>query len=653
MRKVVVIFLFFLMAGSVLAKDYKLESPSGSVQLVVNVSRADGILAQTFFDGNVMMTIGPIEMDVEGLEILGKNPRVRKVHRAVVNEEFMPVVREKRAVVANNYNELTLLFRSGFRLEFRAYDDAIAYRFTTELEQKIQVNNEYVRYDFPGDPSIFFPAEESFFTHSERLYEHLRIKDITEDQFASLPALVDCESGCKILLTEANLEDYPGLYIEGSGNSSAGLSGLFPGFVLEEKLFRDRDMKPMKRADYIAVTTGDRSFPWRVAAFSSLDKDLISNDIVLRLAPEPRVDDTSWIKPGLVSWDWWNASNNFGVPFKSGVNTATYKYHIDFAADYGLEYIILDEGWSIPGDLFNINPDCDMEEIMSYAKEKNVGVILWVLWNALDKDLERALSQFEEWGVKGIKVDFMQRDDQAMVNYYWKVAKAAAQHKLLVDFHGAYKPTGLRRAYPNCINREGLKGLENAKWSDIMTPDHDCTLPFIRMVAGPMDYTPGAMRNAQKINYHISFTRPMSQGTRCHQLALYVLFESPIQMLCDLPSHYYKEPLAMEFLSVVPSVWDETIPLFGVVGDYVGVARKSGDNYFIGVITDWSERDLNLDLNFLPDGRYELTQYFDGLNADRYAEDFANEVLMINSGDKQTIHLAPGGGWVGIIKPVK
>jgi len=648
MKRLLIVFIAFLFGACLFAKEYKLTSPSENIELLVSVDRNNGIFGQVSVDGIEMMRFGPIQMDIDGIGMLGSDPRVRKVHRSVVDEEFMPVVREKRAVISDHYKELSLLFKENFRLDFRAYDDGVAYRFRTELDGEIQVNNESVQFDFMDNPMIYYPTEESFFTHSERCYEYLTLAEIPTTKFASLPALIDRNDGVKVLLTEAHLEDYPGLYIQGSGDSKASLTGLFPAFVLEEKLYRDRDMKPEKRADYIALTSGTRSFPWRVAAFSESDEELIGNDIVLRLAPESRIDDTSWIKPGLVSWDWWNASNNVGVPFRSGVNTATYKYHIDFAADYGLEYIILDEGWSVPDDLFKLNPECDMEEIISYAHEKKVGIILWVLWNALDNDLERALDQFKQWGVKGIKVDFMQRDDQAMVNYYWKVAKAAAQRELLVDFHGAYKPTGIRRAYPNCMNREGLKGLENAKWSDIMTPDHDCTIPFIRMVAGPMDYTPGAMRNAQKSNFNIAFNRPMSQGTRCHQLALYVLFESPIQMLCDAPSQYYREPLVMDFLSEVPSVWDETIPLFGKVGDYLGVARKSGDKWFIGVITDWDAREFDIDLSFLGDGEFSLTEFVDGINADQYGEDFEKRTQKVSAKQKISVKLAPGGGWAGV-----
>lgn len=426
--------------------------------------------------------------------------------------------------------------------------------------------------------------------------------------------------------------------------------------MLTEKLFRDRNVRPETVAGFIAKTKGNRYFPWRVAAFTAEDKDILGNDIVYRLASPSRIDDTSWIRPGKVAWDWWNATNNKGVPFRSGVNTETYKYHIDFASKYGIEYVILDEGWSVPADLFKINPIVDVPEICRYAKNKGVGVILWCLWNALDRDLERALDQFKTWDVKGIKVDFMQRDDQAMVNYYWKVSKAAAERHLMVDFHGAYKPSGLERTYPNMVTREGVKGLEHNKWSTDVTPDHDCTLPFIRMFAGPMDYTPGAMRNSEEGNFVAVFTRPMSQGTRCHQLGLYVVFESPLQMLSDAPSAYFREPECMEFLSAVPSVWDETVPLAGKVGDYVAVARKSGNTWYIGALNDWTPRELEIKLDFLPAGNYELTEFRDGINADQYAEDFIKDVrgvrgvTDVKDVEVLRIKMAPGGGYASIIR---
>ncbi len=652
MKKLFFVLLsgLLIFPGSMFAKEYKLISPEGKSSVSVSIDKKDGITAKVYYLDKEMVALGPIGIEIEGEGVFGSSSKVRRVNYREADDIIKPVVWEKRSAIPDRYKEMEIIFKEPFRLIFRVYDDGVAYRLKTDIDGEIRVKDEKVNFIFPEDENVFYPTDESFFTHSERLYEQLRLSDINPDKLASTPFLIDRKDGLSVLITEAHLEDYPGMYVKGNSDNPLLLDVVFPHFVLKDKLNRDRDVKPVEVADYIAVTDGSRFFPWRLVAFEQDDKDILDNQIVFRLSPESRLDDTSWIKPGKVSWDWWNACNNYGVPFISGVNTATYKYHIDFAADYGLDYIILDEGWSTPADLFEMNPDVNVPEICEYADKKGVGVILWVLWNALDKDLDKALDQFAEWNVKGIKVDFMQRDDQWMVNYYWRVSKAAAKRHMLVDFHGAYKPAGLRSAYPNMITREGVKGLENAKWSEDITPDHDCTLPFIRQFAGPIDYTPGAMRNAQKKNYNISFTRPMSQGTRAHQLALYVVFESPLQMLADAPSNYYREPLSMEFLSAVPSVWDETIPLFGKVGDYVGVARRSGDERDIGAITDWAERDFDIDLGFLPNGNFELVEFKDGPNAANHAEDLTKETVRVSSGDKIKIHLAPGGGYAAIVR---
>jgi alpha-glucosidase len=377
---------------------------------------------------------------------------------------------------------------------------------------------------------------------------------------------------------------------------------------------------------------------------------LIENDIVYRLGSPLKLKDTQWINPGKVAWDWWNANNVFGVNFKSGINTETYKYYVDFASRYGLEYIILDEGWSKPSDLFEINPDMNMDELFAYAKSKNVGIILWVTSKALDDKMQEALDRFEKLGVKGIKVDFMQRDDQVMVNFYEKVAVEAAKRKLLVDFHGAYKPTGFSRAYPHVLTREGVYGLEQSKWATNNTPEEAVTIPFTRMFAGPMDYTPGAMRNAAKGMFAPIFNQPMSQGTRCHQLAMYVVYESPLQMLCDSPSMYLREPEVMEFLSVVPTTWDETRALNAKAADYLTVARKKGDDWYIGSMTDWTPRDFDIDLSFLGEGKCQALIFADGINADRVGSDYTKTKRDVTKSDRLTIHLAPGGGWAAIFK---
>ncbi len=637
-----------MLTSAIFADDYQLVSPGGKARIVVKVDKKAGITADVFYLNKTITNLGPMAMETGTGTVLGSSPVVRKVVKRTADEIIRPSVQQKRKEIPDQYTELELIFKNSYRLIFRAYDDGVAYRFKTDLEDELIIRSEQVLFTFPENENSWIPTDASMFTHSERLYTQMRLSEIGPDTLSSVPILIDRADGIKVLVTEAGLEDYPGLYVYGTNGNT--LKVRFPHYVLTEKLNRDRNVRPDQVADYIAKTTGNRFFPWRVVAFAATDKDIIGNDIVYRLASPCRLDDTSWIKPGKVAWDWWNATNNKDVPFRSGVNTETYKYYIDFAAKYGIEYIILDEGWSVPADLFKINPDVDVPGICRYAESKGVGVILWCLWNALDKDLDQALDQFKAWNVKGVKVDFMQRDDQAMVNYYWKVSKAAAQRKMLVDFHGAYKPAGLERTYPNMLTREGVKGLENCKWSSDITPDHDCTLPFIRMFAGPMDYTPGAMRNAERVNFNAVFTRPMSQGTRCHQLGLYVIFESPLQMLADAPSNYLREPECMEFLSIVPSVWDQTVPLAGKVGDYVAVARQSGTDWYIGALTDWTPRELEVKLDFLPGGTYLMTEFRDGINADQFAEDFVKETRIVKPGETIKVKMAPGGGYAAMLK---
>jgi alpha-glucosidase len=487
------------------------------------------------------------------------------------------------------------------------------------------------------------------FSHQERQYLYLPVSEVTDKRFSSIPVLVDAPGNDKIAITEADLFDYPGLYLTGARHNPRQLTGIFPHYPLKEQMTRDRDVRVVERADYLARTAGSRTFPWRVMVITEKDGDLISSQMVYKLSRPSQLVDVSWIVPGKVAWDWWNANNIYGVDFRSGINTDTYKHYIDFASAYGIEYIILDEGWYELGDLMKINPDIDMEELMRYGKEKNVGIILWVVWKTLWDQLDVALDQFERWGVKGIKVDFMQRDDQWMVNYYWKIAEESAKRHLLVDFHGSYKPAGLHRSWPNVLTREGVRGLEWNKWSDGASPENALAIAFIRMLAGPLDYTPGAMLNATRAQFRPVFDVPMSQGTRCQQLAMYVVFESPLQMLADSPSHYYEEEECMEFLSPVPTVWDETVVLDGKVGDYVVLARRNDDTWYLAAMTDWTARDIEIPLSFLNDKSYNIKIWKDGINADKYAEDFRNEQMTVKGGDTLQVHLAPGGGMVAVI----
>ena len=629
--------------SSLSGKTHEVYSPDKKIKVVIQVDT--GISYSVFCDGREILGPSSISLTIEGAGILGREPHLSGVKSRSANEKIIPTVKEKRAVIADRFNEAVLTFKGNYGLVFRAYDDGVAYRFFTRLKGRVKVLSEEVSYKFGRDHSVYFPVAESFLSSFERNYSYLALSQVTAEKMAFLPVLVDIKDGPKVAITEADLDDYPGLYLSGSADGSAALHGMFAAYPLKEELKRDRTLAVAERAGYIADTNGSREFPWRVLAIARRDGELIENDIVYRLARPLALKDTSWIQPGKVAWDWWNDLNLFGVDFEAGINTKTYKHYVDFAARYGIEYIILDEGWSDAEDLLKTNPALEMPELLSYARDKNVGLILWCVWLTLDRQLDEALDLFGKWGVRGIKVDFMDRDDQKVVNFYKRVAAEAAKRKLVVDFHGAFKPTGLRREYPNVLTREGVLGLEYSKWSKSVTPEHDLLIPFIRMLAGPMDFTPGAMRNAAEKSFQPVFSEPMSQGTRCHQLAMFVVYESPLQMLSDSPSAYMREPEIMDFLGKVPTVWDETVGLEAGVGDFVAVARKSGDDWYVGAMTDWAPRELEIDFWFLGAGEYRADVYADGANAARYASDYTRARLTVKAGDRLKVRLAPGGGW--------
>ncbi|RIJ50866.1 glycoside hydrolase family 97 protein [Maribellus luteus] len=647
MKRLLIVICLLVVANVMMAKEYELSSPNGRISLKVNVD--ENCTYSVFLGDQQIIMASPIALELDNGEVWGKDARVRKAKVTSHSQELTPVVQRKYAKIQDDYNQLTLSFK-GYSLEFRAYDEGAAYRWVSALKGEYKVKSEQASFVFPADHTTWFPEEESMFSHQEREYLKVNLSAIGSDRFCSTGMLVDCGNGVKTYISESDLMDYPGMFLKGDDQNQNALVGKFAGVVLEEKQLNDRNVKPTKYADYIAQCNGPRSFPWRALLITENDEALVQSELIYKLAPELKIQNTEWIKPGKVAWDWWNANNIYGVDFESGVNNDTYKYYIDFASKNKLEYVILDEGWYHLENIMDVVDEIDIQELVDYGKERNVGVILWVVWKALDDQLEKALDQFEAWGVKGIKIDFMQRDDQWMVNFYEKIARECAERELLVDYHGAYKPAGLERAYPNVITYEGVKGMENAKWSSLPDPEHNVTLPFTRMVAGAMDYTPGAMINTTKKNFREVFTQPMSSGTRCHQLAMYVVFESPLQMLCDNPSNYYREPECMKFLSVVPSVWDDTKVLQGKVGDYVAIARRSGDTWYIGAMTDWDARDLSLDLDFLGDGNYSMSVWKDGVNADKHAADFAQENQDVNSASKINIKMAPGGGWAAIIE---
>lgn len=629
------------------ATTYELRSPNGKISVLIRIG--ERIEYDVVLNQRVLLQNATSSIDIERRK-LGLRPQVHSATPATVNRELRPPVPQKFATIREHFNELHLQMKGEYGVRFRAYDEGVAYRLETSLQQsEVKVYDEEATFRFSANYHVYYPKEESFFSHNEREFIYLPMKDISETAIASLPAVVSTNEGVKVIIAESDVDDYPGLWLHGNSNNS--LSATFAHYPVKEELKGDRDLRVTKLADHIAVTKGRRTFPWRIIGIAANDAGVITNHLVYLLAKPSQVKDTSWIKPGKVAWDWYNANNIYGVNFKSGINTATYKYYIDFASKHGIEYVIFDEGWYKLGNLLEVVPEMNIETLVAYGKQKNVGIILWVVWKTLDDQFEPAFNQFEKWGVKGLKVDFMQRDDQPVMNFYEKVCREAAKRKMLVDFHGAIRPALMTRTWPNLLTTEGVRGLEQSKWSKLANPEHNVTLPFTRMFLGPMDYTPGAMLNSgNEKNFSAIFERPMSLGTRCHQLALYVIYESALQMLADSPSHYLREPEIMRFLGPIPTVWDDTRVLQAKMGDYVAIARRKNTDWYVGAITDWTPRELQLDLSFLPNGNYQLQAFQDGVNADRLGSDYERATRIVNKNIKLNIKLTGGGGWAARIR---
>lgn len=649
MRKILIALLGVLSISGIAnaQKRYVLTSPDK--QITATITAGDTLTYKVDYKGETILQPSKLMLTFGGLKTFGVKPKVANAKQTSVDEIIDAVVAQKSSKIADSYNQLTIKFRRGYAIAFRAYNDGIAYRWQTTIKGEHIVKDELVEFAFADKAKLWFPEEKSIYSHQERKYSYINLSEVGPTRFGSTGMLVDLGKA-KVYLSESDLEEYPGMFLRGSASKPNSLIGKFAGYPLEVKSKSDRDEVVTQYADFLAKTAGSRTFPWRLMVITDNDIKLAESMMVYKLASENRIKDPSWIKPGKVAWDWWNDLNIYNTEIKSGVNTETYKYYIDFASKYGLRYIILDEGWYHLEDVLKVKKEVNIEELISYGKSKNVDIILWVTWKALNEKMDEALAQFEKWGVKGIKVDFMQRDDQKMVEFYYTTASKAAEHKLLVDYHGAYKPTGLQRTFPNVISFEGVYGLEQNKWTDDETVDHNVTLPFIRMVAGPMDFTPGAMLNATKDEFKANWSRPMAYGTRCHQLGMYVIYESPLQMLADSPSNYYHEPAAMDFLSKVPTVWDETRGIDGKVGDFIIMARRSGNQWYIGGMTDWTSRDATIKLDFLPEGEHTLTLWQDGPNADKAAVDCITKKIKVSKGQTITIPMAKGGGFVGIIE---
>lgn len=657
MKKKFPFILIFLQAALILQAQKNqyltVKSPDENISLKIEIGSKINWSVQ--HKGQEIIAPSAISIQLEGGEVLGDNARARSKMESVNTE--IQAINYKKGVIPAHYNQITLNCSNHYDLIFRVYDDAVAYRFLTTIKGEITILNEEANFNFNKDYKAFIPymwdyRDGRIFNCSfESLYDEQKISRFKQDSLAFLPLLVDLGNGKKVVILEADLEEYPGMFLN-INDTRKGFMGVFAPYPLKMEQ-KGINYIPIERADYIARCSGIRSFPWRIVVISEQDRDLLNVDIVQQLASPPRINDISWIEPGQVAWDWWNALNISHVDFRAGINTDTYKYYIDFASANGIRYIIMDGGWSSRGDLTRTRPEIDLPAILAHGEEKGVGVILWASWYGILQQMDEIFPLYANMGVKGFKIDFFDRDDQVAVTSTYEIAKKAAEYHLIVDYHGIYKPTGLQRTYPNVVGYEGVKGMENVKWAHEDVPRYDVTIPFIRMMAGPMDYTPGAMRNANRENFRAINANPMSQGTRCHQLAMYVIFEVPFQMLADNPTIYRQEQESTDFIVKVPTTFDETVPLDGEVGEFVALARKKGDTWYVGAMTNWDARELTFDLSFLDKGNYRAVIFRDGINADRDATDYVREEIPVASNDQMKIRMSSGGGWAARIEKIR
>ena len=647
-----ILSLLLLIGNASLAakeKKYVLSSPDGTLK--VEISAGNELVYQVMYGNDTILSHSNIALVLEDGTIVGRTPRITGERRKKIKDNIeSPFYRFKEFVATGN--ELDLKLKGGFGIIFRAYNEGVAYRFYTTQSSDIIIKEEQAEFNFKEDYTAYLPYTTNDKQPMAMAFQN--VYDITplskaQPKLAFLPVTVDCGS-VKLTLLESDLEAYPGMFVQ-SQQGKYGLKGVFAPYPAKT------DFYPWRKQEYVTETTdfisrsrGSRSYPWRVLAITEKDTDMPVNNLVYALASPNRIGDTSWIKTGKVAWDWWNDWNLKGVPFKAGINMDTYKYYIDFASQNGLEFIVLDEGWYDPksGDMLTVIPELDLPELIAYGKSKGVEIVLWTVFNVLDSQLEAACKKYADMGIKGFKVDFLDRDDQTAVEMVYRIAEMTARYKLTLDLHGIYKPTGINRTYPHIINFESVFGMEEVKWTDIKNnmPLYDVTFPYIRMMAGPVDYTPGAMRNATKADWRAMYYTPASMGTRCHQLAAYIVHDSPFTMLCDAPTNYLNEQECVDFMASLPVEVDSTFIASGELGKYIVTVRKKDVNWYIGGMTNWDERDVQLDFSFLPEGMsYTAVLFKDGVNANKQAEDYRKETIRINKDSRLTLHLASGGGF--------
>lgn len=660
MKKIIFLILAIFTIPISAQQHFILKSPDGKTEAKIMVGKT--INYALFQDKVQVLKKSPISMTLSSGEVWGIDPRIRKVRRHtydyIIASPFY-----KKEKVHDYYNDLVLTFKKSWKIEFRAYNDGIAYRFVSARKKPFTIKSENITYRFMSNELAYIPYVRKnatntrpFFNSFENTYTVNKLSKLDATRFAFLPLIVNAPKGKKICISESDLKDYPGTYLEivEGKNELTSVMAPYPRSTI---IGGHNELQEIitSQENFIAKVNNPRTFPWRMAIISRNDKDIANSDMTYNLAAPSKIEDISWIKPGKVIWDWWNDWNIKGVDFVAGINNDTYKYYIDFAHNNGIEYIILDEGWAVnlKCDLFQVVDDIDLQELVDYGKARNVGIVLWAGYKAFEKEMNRVCEHYSKMGIKGFKVDFMNRDDQVMINSLEMMAQTAAKYKLFLDFHGVCKPAGLNRTYPNILNFEGVFGMEQLKWHPREGLDmvaYDAAVPFLRQVAGPMDYTQGAIKNAIKQNYYPCYSEPMSQGTRVHQLAEYVIFFSPFSMLCDAPTNYESEKESVDFIANIPTVWDETVTLEGSIGQYIVTACKINDTWYIGGLTNWNIRDLNIDLSVLGISPKKGILYKDGMNAHRCGSDYKKLIHCLPDSNILSIHMAPGGGFVYIIK---
>ena len=690
MKKILTFFMALtalVATGS--ARVEKVKSPSGRLQVVVDTE--DGNLHwQVLLDARQVLAPSAIQAVVDGSNVIQGTGTVAR-RQQVSNTLATPVY--FRQQVTDNYGLLVLKFKKGVSVEFRAYDDGATYRIITARRGKHCIDGETAEFCFDDDYQAFIPyvndlrGGERYSYSFESYYDEQRLSEMFADSLAITPLCVCLPGGVKAVVMDCGVENYPGMMLVKGSNGSHSLTARFAPYITSQQVggFNRLNIVATERAPYLAVASGPLALPWRAVVVTEDDARLADCDMAMRLAPASRLTDTSWIRAGKVAWDWWNNTNIWGVDFESGMNTSTYKYYIDFAQKNRLEYIIIDEGWSSPESLMILSKKIDLLALVQYAKERGIGIIQWSSWrNMIGKTaqdninnvslnnaklefeqpadsgkvytLDEVMAHYQQMGIKGFKVDFFDRDDQQVIASAYKIAESAARYHLYLDYHGL-KPFGIQRAYPNIFNFEGVKGLENSKWEPRVgdgplhnQPRYDVSAPYLRMLAGPMDYTPGAMTNAMKDNFFGNNDHPMSQGTRVHQMAMYTTFEAPLQMMADSPTKYMQNQECTDFIAQVPTTFDETIALDGQLGEYTVIARRKGSTWYLAAMTDWTPRDLTIDLSFLGEGQHQADIFADGVNAMKEATDYKHTQQSVTKSDRLSIHLSSGGGWTAIIR---